>query len=251
MNLLEGINPTTRIAGVALLTLPLLLSVDVVSATVALAFTLLAAPWCGMSYGQLMRRSWPIFLAAVLAGISMALYGRPEGREYASLWLAHITDNSLHLAAAIMVRVLAVALPVVIMAAHVDPTDLGDGLAQVWHLPARFVIGAVAAVRLLSLFQRDWASLGRARRARGIADVGTIPYALTMCFGLLVLALRRGSKLATAMEARGFDRAQTRTWARPSTVQRRDWVVLLVCAGVGFAAIMVSVVTGSFHFLGA
>ncbi len=38
-----------------------------------------------------------------------------------------------------------------------------------------------------------------------------------MAFVLLVFAVRRGTKLATAMEARGFGADVERTWARPST----------------------------------
>ncbi|RNE48481.1 energy-coupling factor transporter transmembrane component T family protein [Corynebacterium alimapuense] len=252
MNLLEGINPVTRILALILLTTPLLLSVDVVSASVALAFTVLVAPLCGVSWSRLLRRGWPIMLAAPLAAIPMALYGRPEGQVYLEFLFAHVTDNSLQLAAAIFVRVLAVGLPVIVLSADVDPTDLGDGLAQVLRLPERFVLGAVAAARLVSLFQDDLASMRRARRSRGIADQGRIRHLLTLAFGLLVLSLRRGSKLATAMEARGFNRVAEhgRTWARESTLSLRDWVVMSVCLSASTAAIVVAVAVGSFRFLG-
>lgn len=252
MNLLRDINPVTRILGLILLTTPLLLSVDVVSAGVALAFTVLAAPFCGVSWGRLLRRGWPVLLAAPLAAIPMALYGRPEGETYAQFLFAHVTDNSLQLAAAIFVRVLAVGLPVIVLSADVDPTDLGDGLAQVLRLPERFVLGAVAAARLVSLFRDDLDSMRRARRARGIADQGRIRYFLTLAFGLLVLSLRRGAKLATAMEARGFNRVAEhgRTWARESTLSARDWIVMAVCLVVSVASIGIAVAVGSFRFLG-
>lgn len=252
MNLLANINPVTRILGLILLTTPLLLSVDVVSAAVALGFTLLAAPLCGVGWGRLLPRGWPILLAAPLAAVPMALYGRPEGETHFQFLLIHVTDNSLQLAAAIFVRVLAVGLPVIVLSADVDPTDLGDGLAQVLRLPARFVLGAVAAARLVSLFRDDLDSMRRARRARGIADQGRIRYFLTLAFGLLVLSLRRGAKLATAMEARGFNRVAEhgRTWARESTLSGRDWVVMAVCLAASATAIGVAVAVGSFRFLG-
>ena len=150
-----------------------------------------------------------------------------------------------------MVRVLAIGLPVVMLTARVDPTDFGDGLAQVLRLPARFVIGSVAGVRLLGLFRRDWASLGRARRARGVADTSRIRHAATMSFSLLVVALRRGTKLATAMEARGFGAPGLRTWGRASMVGWRDAVVLMIAALISTAAIAVAVYAGTFRFLGA
>ncbi|QGU06976.1 Putative HMP/thiamine permease protein YkoC [Corynebacterium occultum] len=250
MNLLHDINPVTRIAALILLATPLLLSVDLVSAAVSLGFTLLLAPLAGVSWTTLLKRSWPILLAAPIAGISMALYGRPEGQVFFEFAFAQVTENSLQLAAAIMVRVLAVGLPVMVLAAKVDPTDLGDGLAQVARLPERFVIGAVAGARLTSLFRSDWHSLARARRSRGVADQGRIRHFFTMAFGLLVLSLRRGAKLATAMEARGFGSGR-RTWARESTVGARDAVLLLVCALISTLAIGIAVWSGSFRFLGA
>lgn len=252
INVLAGINPVTRILGLILLTTPLLLSVDVVSATAALAFTLLMAPLCGVSWPRLLRRGWPVIFAAPLAAIPMALYGRPEGHTYFQFLLVHVTDNSLTLAAAIFVRVLAVGLPVIVLSADVDPTDLGDGLAQVLRLPERFVLGAVAASRLVSLFRDDLASMRRARRSRGIADQGRIRYGLTLAFGLLVLSLRRGAKLATAMEARGFNRVAEhgRTWARESKLRSRDFVVLAACLLASSSAIALAVVAGSFRLLG-
>ena len=44
MNLLRDINPVTRILGLVLLTTPLMFTIDWVSATFLLAFTLLMVP---------------------------------------------------------------------------------------------------------------------------------------------------------------------------------------------------------------
>lgn len=251
MNLLKSINPVTRLLAIALLTTPLLLSVDIVSASVALTAVVLCAPLCGVSWPTLARRAWPLVLATPVAGLSMALYGRPEGHEYFSFFYAHVTDNSLQLAAAIMVRILAVGLPVVVLAADIDATELGDGLAQVARLPQRFVVASVAGVRLISLFTKDWQSLARARRARGVSSGNVLSTFASMTFALLVLAIRRGTKLATAMEARGFGGATPRSWARPSTVSWRDALLLVVALGIGCAAIAVAVWAGTFRFLGA
>ncbi|ANE05288.1 energy-coupling factor transporter transmembrane component T family protein [Corynebacterium crudilactis] len=251
MNLLSTINPVTRIIALMVLTTPLLLSVDVMSAAIALAATIILSPFAGVSWKMLLKRGWPLLLMAPIAALSMALYGRPEGTEYFSFLLIHVTDNSLALAAAIGLRVLAIGMPVVVLIARIDPTDLGDGLAQILKLPERFVIGAVAGSRLMTLFREDWYSMSRARRARGIADQGRIKHFFTMTFGLLVLSLRRGSKLATAMEARGFGRSPDgRTWARESSVGIRDVLLIVVCAAISALAIVVSIQTGFFRFLG-
>ncbi|MBC3186122.1 energy-coupling factor transporter transmembrane protein EcfT [Corynebacterium sp. zg-331] len=251
MNLLRGVNPVTRLGAMMLATTPLLLSLDAFSALVAIALTCVLSPMCGLGWGALVRRSLPLLLVAPIAGVSMLLYGRPGGREYFSFLAIHITDNSIALSLAIVLRVLALGLPVIVLSARVDPTDLGDGLAQVARLPARFVIASVAAIRLLALVRDDAASLRRARRARGVADRGRIRGTFSLFFGLLVSSLRRGTKLAVAMEARGFGRAGVqRTWARPSTVGRRDAMVLLTWALLPVLALGCAWAAGTFRLLG-
>ena len=249
--MLKQINPVARIIGLLAFSTPLLLSVDVVSATVALAITLIAAPFLGVGLVTLLRRGTPILIAAPISGVSMALYGRPEGKEYFSFLFAHVTDNSLQLALAIMVRVLAIGLPVIVLLGRIDPTELGDGLSQLLKLPPRFVIGAVAGARLVSLFRSDWRCLQLSRRARGIDGSHRVRRVMGMTFSLLVLALRRGSKLATAMEARGFGRYPSRTWARQSHWGKSETLLVVGCCLCSLAAIWIAVATGSFRFLGA
>lgn len=249
--ILHSVNPVTRLLLMVIISTPILLTVDRISAGVSLLITVALAPLCGVSWPRLGRIAWPLFIIAPLSGISMLLYGREGGQVYFSFWLATVSDNSIDLASAIMLRVLAVALPVIILARDIDPTELGDGLAQILKFPARFVIGAVAGVRMATLFRADWKSMARARRARGVADMGRLKSLMTMSFGLLVLALRRGGKLATAMEARGFGRESTqRTFARPASLGRQDWLVL--AGGVVVAAIPVlcAVAAGSWRFFG-
>lgn len=93
--------------------------------------------------------------------------------------------------------------------------------------------------------------MSRARRARGIADRGRLRHLATLSFGLLVIGLRRGSKLAVAMEARGFGRAGRRTWARTSTVSLADAALLAVCVIVPALALGAAMWAGTFRFLGA
>jgi energy-coupling factor transport system permease protein len=247
LRFVDRVNPVTRLAAVMVLTTPLLVTVDWVSAAVALGIELVLFALAGVTPRLLVARTWPILLAAPIAGVSMLLYGRPEGTEYWSFWLARITDGSIELAIAVSVRVLAIGLPAALLFLRVDPTELADGLAQIAHLPARFVLGALAATRLVGLFIEDWRAMALSRRARGIGDHGVIRRIATMAFGLLVLAIRRGSKLATAMEARGFGSDIPRTWARQSRVGASDAALLVVAAAIAAIAIAAAVWAGTFH----
>jgi energy-coupling factor transport system permease protein len=165
-------------------------------------------------------------------------------------WLAvRVSEGSLELALATTLRVLAIALPSVVLFATVDPTDLADGLSQILRLPARFVLGALAGLRMVGLFLDDWRALELARRARGVADRGRVRRFFGMAFALLVLSIRRGSKLATAMEARGFGSSLPRTWARTSRFGVAEWVLIMIGAAIAAIAVIAAVVTGSWNFI--
>lgn len=243
------VNPVAKIAGLAVLTACLLLTLDWVSATVAVVGELALFLAAGLRSRRLWRRTLPVWLAAPLAGLTMTLYGRASGASYLQLGFVHVTDGSIAIGLATLLRLVAVALPAVVLFATMDPTDLADGLAQRVRLPSRFVLGALAGLRLVGLFQADWRSLELARRARGVADSGRIRRLFGQSLALLVLAVRRGTKLATAMEARGFDGPTARTWARPSPFGAAEVVTIGCGVGLGSLCVVAAVTAGTWNFI--
>ena len=148
-----------------------------------------------------------------------ALLGADSGTTLLDAGPLSISRGSLTAGLAIAVRILAIGLPGVVLLATTDPADLAGALAQVLRLPHRFVLAALAAMRLAGLLGQQWHTLGMARRARGLGDDGVrgrITTTLGQVFALLVLAIRQATMLALAMEARGFGVHRRRTWARPS-----------------------------------
>lgn len=243
------VNPVAKLGAALVLAGCLILTVDWVSAGTALVMELVAFLFLGIPARQFWFRTLPVWFAAPLTGLTILLYGKPSGTIYWEWFAVRISDGSIDLAIATAVRVLAIGLPAVVLFITVDATDLADGLSQVWHLPARFVLGALAAFRLVGLFLEDWKFLELARRARGVGDTGRIRRIPGLVFALLVLAIRRGSKLAVAMEARGFGGTTPRTWARESRFGWREWFVLIAGLMVGMMAITAAVVTGHWNFI--
>lgn len=246
---LAGANPVAKLASALFLAVMLLLSIDWVSATIALALECVLFCFAGLGPRRFLLRTWPVLVAAPLTGVTTLLYGRASGEVHVHWGLVQISDGSIELAIATAVRVLAIALPAVVLFVTIDPTDLADGLAQVLRLPHRFVIGALAAFRLVGLFLDDWRAMSLARRARGLGDQHAVRRFAGMAFAMLVLSIRRGTKLATAMEARGFGALPQRTWARPSLFGARDLVLVLAVLVIAAAAIAVSVATGHWNFI--
>ena len=248
--LLARTNPVARVLALLVATTPLLITIDPVSAGVALALELALMPLSGVSARSFFLKATPLLVAAPLGALSMLLYASPGGHVYWQLGPAAISDHSMWLALGIGLRMCAIVMPAIALLDRIDPTDMGDGLAQILHLPVRPVLAALAGARMTSLMAADWKALERARRARGVGDASRIRSFLRGAFSLLVFALRRSGKLATTMEARGFGAAGTRTWARPSRLRAADAVLMVVAVAVPAIALAASVVAGTFALVG-
>lgn len=244
---MRRLDPVARLAAAVVIAGSLAWTIDPVSAGMAFALELALTPLIGVSWRRYWRRVWIVWAAAPLAGFTLLLYAEPSGRHWFDLGLIHVTDGSIALAGTMALRVLALALPAVTLFIGVDATELADSLAQHLRLPSRFVYGALGSFRLVETFREDWRQLALARRARGVADEGRLRRWVGAVFAMLVLAVRRGSALATAMEARGFGAPVRRTNARRAGFGPREIVLLLLAAGISAAAITASLLSGAWH----
>ena len=248
--LLARTNPVARVLALLVATTPLLMTIDPVSAGVALALELALMPLSGVSARSFFVKATPLLVAAPLGALSMLLYASPGGTVYWQFGPAAISDHSMWLALGIGLRMCAIVMPAIALLDRIDPTDMGDGLAQILHLPARPVLAALAGARMTSLMAADWKALERARRARGVGDASRIRSFLRGSFSLLVFALRRSGKLATTMEARGFGAQGTRTWARVSRLRAADAVLMVVAIALPAIALAASIWAGTFALVG-
>jgi energy-coupling factor transport system permease protein len=234
---LSAINPVAQLSAIAVVTGMLLVSGDLVTPAVVLAAELALLPAAGLTTpADVLRRTWPLLLSA--AGVTWVnvAFGTLDG---AAAWLSGATWG---------LRVIALALPGILLVAATDPVRLADALTIHWRVPGRFAYGALAALRLVPLLATEWETIRLARRARGVDAANPVAQARLAggaAFALLVGAIRRGTRLATAMDARGFDSGVPRTNARGSTLHPRDaWFVagtVVVCA----VAVTLSVATGA------
>jgi energy-coupling factor transport system permease protein len=245
-------NPVAKLGAALLFALPLIATLDPLTPALALAVELALLPLFGVRYRVLARRAWPLTLAAAGILVTMVLFAAERtGPLLLALGPFDITTGVLVNALGLVLRVFAVALPGIIVFATTDPTDLADALVQNAKAPARFALGALAAFRLIPLLGAEWQSLTLARRARGI-DAGRNPLAKLRLFGstafaLLVGALRRGGRLALAMDARGFDSGLPRSYARPQHFRWPDALLLAGAALLSGAALTAGVLTGLFQ----
>jgi len=226
---LARVHPLAKIAAGFIVMLGLFITVDIVTSAVVLIALVAATALLGLSPRALASRALPLLISACGVGIFNAVVAGsgPAG------------------AIAIALRLIGISLAGVLAIATVDPTELADALVEHLHAPSRFVVGALAAFRLFPLFSREWDTLALARRARGVESDRTMVQRVASfpgrAVGLLVAAIRRATRLALAMDARGFGSRACRTLARPRAFASRDLglvsAAVLVVAGATAASV--------------
>ncbi|SBT49523.1 energy-coupling factor transporter transmembrane component T family protein [Micromonospora narathiwatensis] len=245
-------NPVAKLAAALVFSFILIATLDPVAPAIAIAIELAVLPLFGIRYRVLARRAWPLLASAGGILVTLVLFAADRsGRVLVEAGPVLVTEGVLVTALGLVLRMLAVALPGIVVFATTDATDLADALIQNAKAPARFAIGALAAFRLVPLLEQEWRMISMARRARGV-DAGRNPVAklrlfVSTAFALLVGAIRRGTRLAVAMDARGFDAGVPRTVARRQHFTRADALLVAVAAVLAGAALAVSVAVGTFR----
>jgi energy-coupling factor transport system permease protein len=232
---LARINPVAQLTALAVVTVVLLTTLDPVTPAAVLAAELCLLPAAGLTSPHVLwTRTWPLLLGAGSVALVNVL----------------LSDDATPAdGAALALRVVALALPGVLLVAATDPVRLADALTIHWRVSTRFAYGALAALRLAPLLVTEFEAARLARRTRGVESGGNPVAAARLlagtAFTLLVGAVRRGSRLATAMDARGFDSGIARTNARGSRLHPRDAVFVGGTVAVCAAAVALSVLTGA------
>jgi energy-coupling factor transport system permease protein len=223
-------NPVAKLGAAAILMAALFMASGPIAPAVVLAVIVASLPLTGLGVRTLLVRTWPLLVAALVVGVLNVVLApaAPGGPDI-------VTGVALGL------RLLGIALSGVIALATTDPTDLADSLQQQARLSPRLAVGALAAVRMLPILAVEWQLLGMARRARGVSTGRSPVAAARLAFGkllaLLVGAVRRATRLALAMDARGFGTAACRTIARPQRMRVADWGLLLAAIALGAVAL--------------
>lgn len=244
-------NPVAKLAAGLVLTCAVLATLDPLTPALAVAIELTLVPLFGLRFGELVRRAGPVLIGAAGVIVSLLFFAAERtGTVLVTLGPFAITSGLLTTALGLSLRLFAVALPAILVFSTTDPTDLADALIQNLKAPPRFAIGALAALRLVPLLGEQWRLLGLARRARGV-DSGGNPIAALRIFGsttfaLLVGAIRRGTRLAIAMDARGFDSGVPRTTARRQRFGPADLGLVLAAAALAAALLTITIAVGTF-----
>jgi energy-coupling factor transport system permease protein len=187
----------------------------------------------GIRSSDLVRALAPLWLIAAIVVLTNTLFGAANLDAAATplvrIGPLRITSEALATAAALGLRVVAIASVGAAFSLTTEPTRLVDALVQQARVPERFGYGALAAYQAIPRFADDLATLRQARRIRGLR-AGWHPRLLV---GLLVSAIRYGDRVALSMDARGFGsgprtRYRVERWRPADTLLLAGSAALLV-----------------------
>lgn len=249
-NFLNSINPLIKI--IALIVVTVLITFDykpylpaMIIVTCFIAVWILASNICL----QFLKAVYPfLFLACGFILFTMITRGiKGEMGEY-TFWLFSWTEYDLTLALALGLRILAIIVSSICFIMTTNPVDLTVALIKYFRLPPALAYSALAAYRFLPTIREEIESIRFAHEIRGVNSSGSmlekIRFLKVYPIPLLAAAVRRGERVALAMEARAFSSRRERTYYRSLQFTKKDIGFLVV-----FLVYIITVVV-LFHKLG-
>lgn len=239
-----------KLAVVLVLSLMLVAVIDPMTPLVFLSVTLAAGVVLGRTgLSGLARPLAPlIIVAAGFAWSNAAFAVPPPGAGVWSLGPLRLSDAGLRFGLAIGLRGLAIGALSVVFVRTTDPTVLVVSLVRNARLPFQIGYALLAAYRFLPFLGEEVERVRLAQRVRGeLSPVGPFAGARAASRSLVPLlseAVRRASRTAIAMDARGFGAAPYRTYHRDVPVRFADLVFAVACLATGAAILALAAVVG-------
>ncbi len=241
-------NPTVKLALLFACSVVTLFLLDVLT---------LAVLWLGGAVGVALaaRVRWRVMALAQLPfvgfGVGLVVVNalsRP-GQELLPGLGVRVTVEGLLVGLALALRTMVIGVLSIGFITSTPPQLLMTSLTQHARLSPRLGYAMLAGYRLLHVLPQQWQTIRDAHAVRAPLDrrgrpvFGPRAFARA-AFGLLVVSIRAGERIALALESRGLGGGPRTVW-RPVPLDRRDAVfVLAVLAAVALVVAVCGTVGG-------
>ncbi len=248
MTFLARRDPTVKLAVVLGISLLLILIVDPVTPTLFLAIALAAALAGGARPVTIARALVPLTVLGAGFVWSNAVFAATQGPATWTIGPFHASESGLRFGLAIAIRGIAIGILSLAFVWTTDPTDLVISLIRHARLPFRIGYPLLAAYRFLPFFTDEYAQVRLARRVRGAPPRGLLGRGREAVGELVTLlsdATRRATRIAIAMDARGFAAATERTYYREARLAWDDALFVIGAAITTTALLLLSASVGA------
>lgn len=201
---LRQLDPRARILAALGFAVVVAVSDRLTTLVAALAASLVAAVFSGISARVLLRRLMPLNLFLLLV-VAVVPLGTP-GTTLATLGPLEYSLQGLHVAVAVALKANAILLMLAVLVGTIDLTHLGHALHHL-YVPEKLIHLFLFTVRYLGVLGREYGRLRGAMKCRGFRPrmnrhtYRTYGYLIGM---LLVRSLDRSERILAAMKCRGF-----------------------------------------------
>ena len=154
------------------------------------------------------------------------------------------TDEGLLLAAKVALRLMIACIPLALMLAVTQVSDLANSMVSVLHLPYKYAFTLTTTIRFIPMFMEEMSDIIEAQTARGVdfdaqKGIRKIGMVLPLCVPLLISSVRRTDSTAVAAEVRGFELRTASSGYKKYPFTLTDLAaaaccILLIAAGVLF-----------------
>ena len=180
-----------------------------------------------------------LFRVSVFLFILQTLFVRRGNRLF---WI--VTDEGLLTAAAVVLRLLVVCLPLTLVLTVTRVSDIAGALVQVLRVPYPYAFTLTTAIRFIPQFMEEMSGIMEAQTARGVEfdtrnPIKKLGMLLPLCAPLLISSVRRTGATATAAEVRGFYLRTRESGCRKYGFGPVDLAAALICAALIAGAVLI------------
>jgi energy-coupling factor transport system permease protein len=184
-------------------------------------------------------------IGTVAIVVASFLYAKPKGYMLFSWGWVTITEGAISVSVSTLLRILAIAVPALLIAKSISIHQIMATLAVRNILPNRIALATLISLRLVPVIANDVSETIQAQRARGKA----MPV-LAVANVSLVIAIRRAVRMSVTAEVRGFTKPD-RLWRSYRRFGFRDWLLTVLAILSGIFAIATTVSLGMWNLAGA
>ncbi|WJE14203.1 energy-coupling factor transporter transmembrane component T [Halobacillus sp. ACCC02827] len=242
----HNVNPTVKALTILAVVFVLALRYDPVTPAVFSAATIAVT----FLFGNVNKKLYVIYLMIFsifsfgMLWTTIAFADVPaDAKETVSLFGWVVPKEDWLMALSLSFRIIAFASLSLLFVFTTNMVEFLLSLMQQLRLPPKLAYGILAGYRFLPMMKDEFQQIRAAHRIRGIEYASSLQGRWMQyqryLIPLLAGAIRKAERTAVAMESKGFTGSWNRTFYRPMTIRKKDWMFPLLMTAILMGSILI------------